>query len=379
MSAAATQLSTPRGDFDLRRYPARRRESLQAWCAADLLLLEGVCEQPIAAQHTLVVNDDFGALSLPLTPHSLWTDSCLSLLALRENEALNKASETPVIWSTKAPPADIQLVVMRVPKSLPYFEYQLANIARHLPEGATILAAGMDKHLSPQTASVMEKWLGPTTRHRGRQKARLFSATLHKAAVTAPARDFGGAYDCPELGATLYALPNVFSAGQLDIGSRFLLSELQALEPVDRVIDLACGNGVLGLAALQRGLGQQALFCDESAMAIASAQHNSAALLPEARDKVEFHLGDGLRECPWRNADLILCNPPFHLGHVVDDFAGRRLLAECTRYLAPSGSLCLVANRHLDYRPVLRSNFGEVDLLSSNTKFNIIVAKQPRH
>ncbi|MCB2068942.1 MAG: methyltransferase, partial [Ottowia sp.] len=96
------------------------------------------------------------------------------------------------------------------------------------------------------------------------------------------------------------------------------------------------------------------VFADESAMAIASARGNVARLVPDLAGDCRFHHGDGLLAYTGAAAGLILCNPPFHLNHAVDEYAGRRLAAQCAAHLAPGGVLCLVANRHLDYTPVLR-------------------------
>jgi 16S rRNA G1207 methylase RsmC len=376
---APTALRTPFGHFELKRYPARRRESLRAWCAADILLLEEARRLSVAGANTLVVNDDFGALCLALSPRGLWTDSSLAVTALRRNESANGAGATPVTWATEAPPAGAELVVLRVPKSLPFFHYQLATLAATLAPGTRLIAGGMDKHLSAHTAAAMEKWLGPTTRHRGERKARLFSATLSRAAQTpATGADHGGVYHCEALGADLVSRPGVFSGAALDIGTRLLLSHLPDLAPADTVVDLACGNGVLGLAAFHAGLARQVLFCDESSLAIKSARDNAARLYPDAQARLEFLHGDGLLPARELRADLILCNPPFHHGHLVDEYTGRRLLAQCPGHMAPGGRLCLVANRHLRYRPLLSKRFRDVSRLTQNDKFTVYLASSPR-
>jgi 16S rRNA G1207 methylase RsmC len=259
----------------------------------------------------------------------------------------------------------VDAVVLRIPKQIPYLEYQLARLAGWLPAGTLLLAGGMDKHLSPHTAALIERYFGPTTRHRGQRKARVFSARRN--AQPAPAIPGWASYDCDVAGGSLYSLPNVFSRDGLDIGSRFLLQQLHLLQPAECGADLACGNGVIGIAALRHGLSRSMYFCDESAMAIASARDNAARLAPPAT-AVSFHHGDGLAGL--RQAfDLILCNPPFHLGHTVTEYAGRRLLAACASHLAPGGSLCLVANRHLDYGPTLRRHFRAAEQLAGNRKF----------
>jgi 16S rRNA G1207 methylase RsmC len=160
------------------------------------------------------------------------------------------------------------------------------------------------------------------------------------------------------------------------MGTRFLLAQMHRLAPAESVIDLACGNGVLGLAAIKWGLAQKIVFCDESALAIASAQLNANRVLPHAAQSLTFHHGDGLQDYTGEAAQLILCNPPFHLEHTVDEYAGRHLLAQCSRHLRPGGQLCLVANRHLDYSPVLRAGFQCVERIAGNSKFNILLASK---
>jgi len=367
-------MHTPFGDFDLARYPARPGEALLAWCSADTLLLEEAHRRAVPGARTLVANDAFGALCVALEPGALWTDSALAALALRRNAQANGRAMTPVRWSTQAPMAEPSLVVMRVPKLRQYFEFQLAILARSLPPGATVLAAGMDKHLSAHTAPLLERWIGPTQRMPGQRKARHFIAVRDER--PAPDLQAMAGYHCEALGAVVRGLPNVFSRDRLDGGTRLLLQHLRRLPRVDSAIDLACGNGVLGLVAAQSGLARTVAFCDESAMAIASAQSNADAVLPAEGHRFSFHHGDGLRDFPGDPVQLILCNPPFHQEHTVNDFAGRDLLSQCSRFLQPGGRLYLVANRHLDYRSVLRQAFSPVERCAGNAKFTVLMARK---
>jgi 16S rRNA G1207 methylase RsmC len=320
------------------------------------------------------VNDEHGALCVALQARTLWTDSSLAALALQRNLLQNDREAVTVLWSTTAPPAGHKLVALRIPKQLPYFEYQLATLSDRLAPGATVLAAGMDKHLSPRVVAMLERYIGPTERHRGERKARLFSAARDdRPAVVTPTLT---GYYCEALKGELQALPNVFSRDKLDGGSRLLLEQLSALAPANTLLDLACGNGVLGLAGFGARLARAVVFADESAMAVASARANSARLFAEDTGAFAFHRGDGLANYSGPQADLILCNPPFHLQHTVDDYAGRRLLEQAARHLPPGGRLCLVANQHLDYLPTLRRCFQQVDTLVRNRRFVVWLAQR---
>ncbi|KAA1193122.1 class I SAM-dependent methyltransferase [Pseudohalioglobus sediminis] len=363
-ATAPTLLSCSQGDFELSRHPRRRRETLQAWCAADLLLLEAVDK---ARGNTLVVNDDHGALSIPLSAQALWTDSALSAQAVADNARRNGCDPPVVFWSTQEPQGDWPQVVMRIPKQLAYFEFQLSRLARLLPQDAKLYCAGMDKHLPRQTGQLLERYFRVVERHPGQRKARLFTAC--QPVRDAPAADVDSHYFCAPVGHQMLSQANVFSRDGLDIGTRFLLDNLHRVAPVDQAADLACGNGVLGIAAMQQGIAGAVTFADESAMAIASARHNVQAILGN-ETSATFHHGDGLLECE-QQFELILCNPPFHLGHTVDEFAGRRLIRQCAVALRPGGQLLLVANRHLNYAGELKRRFSRIEQTGQNRKFRL--------
>ena len=367
---APTRLELPEGIFELHRYPARKREALQAWCSADLLLLEAAREHGAYGESVLVVNDEHGTLSTVLSPSALWTDSALAAEALSRNVARNGRAPVNVVWSTQRPPEDPQLVLTRIPKNLGYFEYQLTILQASVRPGTALVFGGMDKHLSARTAESIERIFGAVTRHRGSRRARLFSTVRDNAApLPAPARPH---YYCDALDATLVGGANVFSTHGLDIGTRFLLQQLHRLPQVQRAADLACGLGVLGLAALRAGIARNLMFADESAMAVAASSDNCRSLFGH-HPGASFYHGDGLRGVDTQ-FDLVLCNPPFHLGHTVDDFAGKRLISHAAQHIAPGGHLCLVANRHLPYGPQLRRRFASVEQLGANTKFVVWLA-----
>ncbi len=367
------ELSSAWGTLQLLRYPRRRQEALLPWCGADILLLEQVAQGHPETANALVVNDEHGVLSTALQPQATWTDSALAARAMQENCERNGRPPPQLVWSTQAPPEATSLVVMRIPKQLAYFRHQLSLLAGRLPPGTPLLAAGMDKHLSPHIAELMEQHVGPTTRHRGQRKARVFSAVF--GGPRAPAPEVPG-YHCSEAGGTLSGGANVFSSDRLDPGSALLLDNLGRLAPVARAADLACGNGVIGLAALRGGVCGHCVFADESAMAIAAVQHNAEALGREATAVTALH-GDGLLDYPGPPLELVLCNPPFHQQHAVDDFAGRRLLRQAARHLVETGQLCVVANRHLPYQNLLSRRFQRVEKIAADRRFSLWLASGP--
>ena len=376
-SPTETELVVPQGRFQLRRFPRHEGETLRAWDAADDYLLRQLHEEPLAAGVTWIANDGFGALTVALAAmQQVYTssDSWLAHEATRANLQDNGLADAGVMLLTSVtPPAvDVDAVLVKIPKSLALLEDQLHCLRPHLRPGTRIFGAGMVKDIHTSTLQLFERILGPTTTSLARRKARLVHCQLD-AALDPGTNPYPTQYDLEGTDRTLSSRASVFSRERLDIGTRLLLAHIPASVEARDIVDLGCGNGVVGLVAAQRNPHGKLSFVDESFMAVASAQDNWQALFGEARSAA-FETGDCLGPLAAGNADLILCNPPFHQHRAIGDRTAWRMFTESRRVLRSRGELLVVGNRHLAYHAKLRRLFGDCEVLSSDRKFVVLRA-----
>lgn len=71
------------------------------------------------------------------------------------------------------------------------------------------------------------------------------------------------------------------------------------------------------------------------------------------------------------SADLVLLNPPFHLGASVHAGAAMKMFEAAARVLAPGGELWTVYNSHLQYRLALERLIGPTTEVGRNPKFTV--------
>lgn len=363
--------------LNLARFPQEEAANLRAWDTADQYLLNRIGERDLLnpGLSVLVANDRFGALSVALARAgaavTFWNDSKLSFLALGQNLATNG-----VPWETlgylpadlsPSPPAD--LVVMRVPKNLAWFQDSLLRLRPVLEPGAQVLAGSMIKHTSLRAYSLLEECIGPTRTSLGWKKARLAEAQFHPG-LDCPENLPRASYRVEDFDLTLHNNANVFSREKLDFGTRFLLDHLPVMEGEPRVVDLACGNGVLALAVKRRCPGAEIMGIDESYQAISCALDNAMS----NRLDVDFQVGCDLGQVELGSRDLVLCNPPFHQDRSVGDHTARALFQQAHEALKVGGELRLVGNRHLGYPTRLTELFGGCRLIAENDKFAVLSA-----
>tara|TARA_R110002073_G_scaffold25832_1_gene85083 strand:- start:31357 stop:32517 length:1161 start_codon:yes stop_codon:yes gene_type:complete len=378
-----TYFDNPVHPVSLKLWPRLNGEKLRAWDGADLLLLEHIAEQDASTEQdaadqpaTLVLNDPNGALTLPLLAAGVKVhasgDSWLAQKALLTNAEDNDLATDTLSWSwpDEEVAQPIARVLIRLPKSLSLFESQLATIAGTLPEGTQVIVSSMDKHTPPSVMKILEKYFLSVEHGLGRRKAHLYFAQLgHQ---TAQQRTAPAVFAIPALqGKEICAQPGTFSGDKLDIGARFF-SEHVPSDVAGNIADLGCGNGVIGLVALDRNPEASVWFCDESAQAVSSAKTNTAALYPKR--ECSFHHGNGLDGLA-ETFSLILLNPPFHRGHAVDEGVSSMLFKHARRHLNSDGELYVIGNRHLKYNLPLRKLFGSVREVAANDKFTIWAAK----
>jgi 16S rRNA (guanine1207-N2)-methyltransferase len=74
------------------------------------------------------------------------------------------------------------------------------------------------------------------------------------------------------------------------------------------------------------------------------------------------------------SADLIVCNPPFHLGTSVHSGVSLKLFRAAGRVLKPGGQLWTVFNSHLPYVSQLTRAVGPTRVVGRNPKFTVTVS-----
>ena len=362
--------------WTLRRYPPTKDRSLRAFDAADQLALAEVAGRVESGIRALVVNDSFGGLAVPLAAAgvdvTVWTDSVLSEIGIRKNLELNGLDEVQIVPSTTTPSGTFDVLVVKVPKTLAFLEEQLSRVRPCIDDSTMLVGAGMVKHIHTSTLEIFGKVIGPTVTSLAKKKARLILPTFDPAIelpAPAPTRYL------TESGVECVNLANVFSHGKLDIGTRLLLDHLP--KPADgcHVVDLGCGNGVLGTSLAQTYAGGSVTFCDISHAAIASAGATWDANLG-GDHRAQFHAGDLAPHVADASVDYVVINPPFHDQHVVGDETAGRMFVEARRVLRDGGEVRVIGNRHLGYHKRLRSIFGNLETIASNAKFVVLSSQK---
>ena len=373
-------MTTPWGEPALTRFPEDPRDRLRAWDASDEYLLRHLAEEGVPLDGTVVVvGDRWGALVTALAAHRpvQITDSHLAREATRAN--LARAGVEPgavrLLTTQDPPPERIDVLLVRVPKSLALLEDQLLRLAPAVHAGTVVVGAGMVKEIHTSTLALFERILGPTRTSLAEKKARLIFCTPDPA-LERPGNPWPYVYTLPDgigpaAGGTVVNHAGVFCADRLDIGTRFFLRHLPEGRG-RRVVDLGCGNGVVGTSVALADPDAEVLFVDESFQAVASAEATYKA--NGVSGHAEFRVGDGLAGVPSGSVDLVLNNPPFHSHQATTDATAWRMFTGARRALRPGGELWVIGNRHLGYHVKLRTLFGNSRLVASDPKFVVLKA-----
>ncbi|MFI5685334.1 methyltransferase [Streptomyces sp. NPDC051636] len=374
-------MTTPWGELELSRFPEDPRDRLRAWDASDVYLLRHLAEERIPLSGTVVVvGDRWGALVTALAAHrpTQITDSYLGQEATRANLARAgvEPGAVPLLTTQDPPPGRVDVLLVRVPKSLALLEDQLLRLAPAVHEGTVVVGTGMVKEIHTSTLQLFERILGPTRTSLAQQKARLIFCTPDPS-LERPANPWPYTYALPDgigaaSGRTVVNHAGVFCADRLDIGTRFLLQHLPAADGPRRVVDLGCGNGVVGTAVALAEPAAEVLFVDESFQAVASAEATYKA--NGVSGHAEFRVGDVLTGVAPGSVDLVLNNPPFHSHQATTDATARRMFTGARRALRTGGELWVIGNRHLGYHVTLRRLFGNSELVANDPKFVVLRA-----
>ncbi|MGW0245340.1 class I SAM-dependent methyltransferase [Nocardia goodfellowii] len=360
----------------LRRYPDVEALNLYAVDAADRLILDVADEQLASAGNgkVAVIGDSYGALTLgAIAAHDLrevrvHQDLLTGELALANNaRTLGLTDRYSAHGLTEKLLADARVVLLRLPRVLTGLAEVADAIARYADPEVTVIAGGRDKYLTKSMNDVLAEYFSEVRASRGRQKSRTLLVSGPK--PVGP-EQFPMCEHIKDLGLDVVAHGAAFSGARLDIGTRFLLQHLKLMKPDARdAIDLGCGTGILAVALAKARPAIRVMGTDQSAAAVASARATVAA--NHVDDRVTVVRDDAMSSAADNSADLVLCNPPFHVGAAVHTGSAIKMFVETGRVLRPGGELWTVYNSHLNYRGVVEKMVGRTEVVGRNRKFTV--------
>ncbi len=166
---------------------------------------------------------------------------------------------------------------------------------------------------------------------------------------------------------TVASYPGVFGHQGLDDGTALLLDNLPSLQ--GSVLDFGCGAGVIGAYGQMVNPQTQWTVVDVDWWALESAQATFSSNNLNAPTQRAI---SGIQDLD-TTFDWIVTNPPFHRGKQTSYQATHDLLEQARDKLTASGSIILVANKHLDYQSKLAAQFSKVVDIAHNNKFRVLL------
>ncbi|WP_020569125.1 class I SAM-dependent methyltransferase [Neolewinella persica] len=269
-------------------------------------------------------------------------------------------------------PSGIRINILQVPKSLELFELYLRHLAANAGPETHLACVFQTRYFTPKLVEIAGKYATEVKQSRAYKKARLLllSDFLPVAATAVPLTEVS-------YGDISYQqYPGVFSANHIDYATQFMLDEWatnERLTEIDaplEILDVGCGNGIIGDYLLGRYPKARLTATDISQVAVASTRLNLANHGYQDRAKVMIAASISEIEQPKR-FDLIVTNPPFHNEYQTDISVSLDLFLQASERLSASGYLVVVANRHLNYLTHLRRYFDEVITVAENDKFTV--------
>ena len=162
--------------------------------------------------------------------------------------------------------------------------------------------------------------------------------------------------------------PSLFSPNFIDKGTLAMLSIID-FHPKDKVLDLGCGYGVVGILAGKLIGEEHVVMCDISDRAAACARRNVHL---NGVPNIKICSSDGYENIEDENFTLILSNPPYH----ADFSVPKKFIEGGYRRLAMGGKMVMVTKRKTWYINKLTSVFGGVKVYEREGYFIFVAEKR---
>ena len=146
--------------------------------------------------------------------------------------------------------------------------------------------------------------------------------------------------------------PEIFSPAAADRGTLAMLSQVE-FSPDDKVLDLGCGCGIVGIYAARLLGGDKVGMTDFSPIAVSTAKENA---VKNGVGGIRTYQGSGYENVKENNFTLILSNPPYH----TDFSVAKEFIEDGFHKLVLGGKMIMVTKRPDWYKNKLAAVFGGV-------------------
>jgi len=373
----------------LRRFPDLEADNLVAVDASDRLVLAEAATaiEAAPAGRVVVVGDHFGAITLGAAALHGAGDVRVHQDSLTGEQALAHNAQRTGLSSTRTGPTGgfhqlpltpelftgATVVIGQLPKSLDALRELVQLAATHADPAVTLFLGGRVKHMTRTMNDVLAESFAEVRASLAQQKSRVLVAGRPRPAGEATPTAYPLRQHHLDLDLWVCAHGAAFAGTKIDIGTRFLLLFIDQMNPgASTAVDLGCGTGIIAttLARARPRLGVVAT--DESSAATSSALATAAA--NGLTGRIQVLRDDAMSTLPDASVDLIVSNPPFHLGTSVHSGASGKLFRAAGRVLRPDGQLWTVFNSHLPYRGQLTRAVGPTRIVGQNAKFTVAVS-----
>jgi 16S rRNA (guanine1207-N2)-methyltransferase len=317
----------------------------------------------------------------------LLTDrSIVSVDAARRTMAENRADNAPVFLGHGAAPlpSDVRadVVAIRIPTEKAALLQLLADAFELLRVGGQCCLAGATNEGIKSAATILARIFGNLTvigtdsGHRAVMAVKRAALPSDAEVFTSPSLGHDVFRDMPATLANvplhLFSKPGLFSWDHVDEATTILANVMEARDASD-VLDLGCGTGALGLLAAHQHAAARVTLLDVDSEAVRCTQR---AIDTMGLTRCRTLCSDVAQAVHAESFDLVLTNPPFHVGKSTELGVPVQFIRDAWRVLRPGGRLALVANRTLPYERLITETFGNLSTLHDGVRFKVLGARR---